>query len=99
MQRSSERRFVAGGPEQYKMMKELYLGERLDSRSNVLNSEIQLAMENYQIGKLTRNAVLMAAAEAVIQQMAGPEILPELFGTASPTSSSAVPASGTFKGE
>lgn len=91
--------FVAatGGPEQDKIMKELYLGERLDSRSHVLNSEIQLAMENYQLGKLTRNAVLMAAAEAVIQQMAGPELLPEVFGKSPEASSEALPAFGPFK--
>ena len=87
--------FVAatGGPEQDKIMKELYLGERLDSRTHVLNSEIQLAMENYQIGKLTRNAVLMAAAEAVIQQMAGPELLNEIFGRKTETSFNTLPSS------
>ena len=79
------------------MMKELYLGERLDSRSNVLNSEIQLAMENYQIGKLTHNAVLMAAAEAIIQQMAGPEVLPEVFGRSTETSSNILPAVNQLK--
>lgn len=88
---------ATGGPEQDKMMKELYLGERLDSRSNVLNSEIQLAMENYQIGKLTHNAVLMAAAEAIIQQMAGPEVLPEVFGRSTETSSNTLPAVNQLK--
>lgn len=87
---------ATGGPEQDKIMKELYLGERLDSRSNVLNSEIQLAMENYQIGKLTRNAVLMAAAEAVIQQMAGPEVLPDIFGRTPETSSNTLPINNSF---
>lgn len=74
--------FVAatGGPEQDKIIKEMYLGERLDSRSNVLNAEIQMAMENYQLAKLTRNHVLMAASQAVVQQMAGPELVPEVFG-------------------
>jgi hypothetical protein len=88
---------ATGGPEQDKIMKELYLGERLDSRSNVLNSEIQLAMENYQIGKLTRNAVLMAAAEAVVQQMAGPEVLPDIFGRTPETSSNTLPINSFAK--
>ena len=87
---------ATGGPEQDKIMKELYLGERLDSRSNVLNSEIQLAMENYQIGKLTRNAVLMAAAEAVVQQMAGPEVVPDIFGRTPETSLNALPINNSF---
>jgi glutamate-1-semialdehyde aminotransferase len=73
--------FVAatGGPEQAKMMKEAYFSKRLESRSNVLNDETHLALQNYQLGALTRNSVLMAAAEAIVQQMAGPEVLQELF--------------------
>lgn len=70
---------ATGGPEQDKIMKEMYLDNRLESRTTVLNAETQLALENYQLGKLTRNAVLMAASEAVVQQMAGPEILSEVL--------------------
>jgi hypothetical protein len=61
--------FVAatGGPEQAKMMKEAYFSKRLESRSNVLNDETHLALQNYQLGALTRNSVLMAAAEAIVR--------------------------------
>jgi hypothetical protein len=72
---------ATGGPEQTKIMKELYLDRRLESRSKVVSEETHLALENYQLAVLTRNPVLLACSEALIDQMAGPETISQVFGS------------------
>lgn len=71
---------ATGGPEQNKLMKELYLDKRLESRWRVLNEETHMALENYQIGVLTRNPVLIGLSESVIEQMTDAPTISDLFG-------------------
>src|SRR5690606_13528977 len=59
---------ATGGPEQAKLMKELYLDKRLESRWKVLNEETHLALDNYQLAILTRNPVLLGCSESVVGQ-------------------------------
>ncbi|MGH9548133.1 MAG: hypothetical protein ACRD3W_02115, partial [Terriglobales bacterium] len=40
---------ATGGPEQVKIMKELYLDKRFESRCKVVNEEAHLALDNYEI--------------------------------------------------
>jgi hypothetical protein len=58
-----------GGPEQCKLLKELYLDKRLESRVNLINEETHLALHNYQIALLTRNKVLLAYSESVLEYL------------------------------
>jgi hypothetical protein len=72
---------ATGGPESCKLLKELYLDKRFESRWKVLNEEAHLALENYHIGILTHNPVLIATSESIIDQMAGDEIVQKVLGT------------------
>lgn len=72
---------ATGGPEQCKLLKELYLDKRFESRWKVINEEAHLALENYHIAVLTRNPVLLAASESIIDQMAGEDTVKSIFGS------------------
>ncbi len=71
---------ATGGPEQCKLLKELYLDKRFESRWKALNEETHLALENYHIAILTRNPVLLACSEALIDSMAGEDTVEKVFG-------------------
>lgn len=71
---------ATGGPESCKLLKELYLDKRFESRWKVLNEESHLALENYQIAVLTRNPVLLACSESFISEMGGDQTVVNVFG-------------------
>lgn len=70
---------ATGGPEEDKLMKELYLDKRLQSRATVLNQKAVMALSNYQTGILTRNPVVMALAESLVADMSGAESVNKVF--------------------
>jgi hypothetical protein len=72
---------ATGGPERYKLLKELYLDKRFESRWKVLNEEAHMALESYQVAVLTRNPVLLACSESVVGEMVGPEYVNGVFET------------------
>lgn len=72
---------ATGGPEQCKLLKELYLDKRLESRWKVLNEEAHLAVDNYQLAVLTKNPVLLCYSESIVGQMVGGHHVDEVFGT------------------
>jgi hypothetical protein len=71
---------ATGGPESCKLLKELYLDKRFESRWKVLNEESHLALENYQFAILTRNPVLLACSESFVSEMSGEQTVNEVFG-------------------
>ena len=71
---------ATGGPEQAKIMKELYLDRRFVSRVQVINEETHMALDNYQLAVVTHNPTLLACSESVIQNLAGSEVIRPLFG-------------------
>ncbi len=71
---------ATGGPERCKLLKELYLDKRFESRWKVLNEEAHMALESYQVSLLTRNPVLLAASESVVAELIGEEYIPGVFG-------------------
>jgi len=71
---------ATGGPEQSKIMKELYLDRRYASRLQVMSEETHMAMDNYQLALVTHNPCLLACSESVIQDLAGPEVVGQYFG-------------------
>jgi len=62
-----------GGSEEDKLLRELYLDKRLDSRGLVLNETAHMALEGYQLGLLTHNQPLAAVSKAIIGQLGGPD--------------------------
>jgi hypothetical protein len=71
---------ATGGPEQSKLLKELYLDKRFESRWKVLTEEAHLALENYHVAILTRNPVLLACSESLVKDMTGAGTVTQLFG-------------------
>ena len=72
---------ATGGAEEDKMLRELYLDRRLASRSRVISEKSNMALEYYQIAKLSKNPALLAFCETVVKQMSGQEQVPEILGT------------------
>lgn len=72
---------ATGGPESCKLMKELYLDKRFESRCQVTTEEAHLAVENYHVAMLTRNPVLLAFSESMIADMAGRTSVNKVLGT------------------
>ncbi len=71
---------ATGGPEQSKLLKELYLDKRFESRWKVLTEEAHLALENYHVAILTHNPVLLACSESLVKDMSGASTVTQLFG-------------------
>jgi hypothetical protein len=71
---------ATGGPESCKLLKELYLDKRFESRWKVLNEEAHMALENYHIAMLTHNPVLLACSESLIDQMSGGDTVHSVLG-------------------
>jgi hypothetical protein len=62
-----------GGPEENKILKELYYGRRLEIRRKRISDEAELALVNYEKALLTHNAPQLAMSEVVLAQLVGPE--------------------------
>ncbi len=71
---------ATGGPESCKLMKELYLDKRFESRCQVTTEEAHLAVENYHVAMLTHNPVLLAFSESMIADMAGRASVTKVLG-------------------
>ncbi len=69
-----------GGPEENKILKELYFGRRMEIRRKRISDEVQLALANYEKALLTHNGTLLASSEAVLAQLVGPDALPKVLG-------------------
>jgi hypothetical protein len=69
-----------GGPEECKILKELYFGRRLEFRRKRIQNELQLALASYEKALMTRNDTLLASSEAVMAQLVGPDALPKIIG-------------------
>jgi hypothetical protein len=69
-----------GGSEENKLVKQIYLSKRLDSRNTLLKSKAELALQHYQLGVLTRNLPLIALSESMISQMSNEEVAKKVLG-------------------
>lgn len=72
---------ATGGPESCKLMKELYLDKRFESRWKVVDQEAHLVLDNYHVAILTRNPTLLAFSESLVGEMAGSQSVPKVLGT------------------
>jgi hypothetical protein len=63
-----------GGPEEKKVLKEVYLDRRFESRFERLNQEAVLATENYNNAILSRNLVLLNCAQDLMCALTNAEM-------------------------
>ncbi len=64
---------ATGGPEEDKLLTELYYDKRVESRYRAINEEAQLALSQYQNALHDRNPVLLMCCESVLAQLVGAE--------------------------
>jgi hypothetical protein len=69
-----------GGPEDSKLLKELYLDRRLDCRWKRLNQEATLSVNAYNNALMTRNPVLLSLSESFISALGGEEAGARIIG-------------------
>lgn len=67
-----------GGPEEAKLLNELYLDRRFESRWKSVNAEANMSVHNYNTAVMTRNPVLLRFSEALMTKMAGAESIAQL---------------------
>jgi hypothetical protein len=74
--------FIAGtgGNEDTKLVNEMYFAKAIESRWRRLHEESQMALQNYQNALRTKSPTLLAASEAVLQQLIGPDRTTKVLG-------------------
>ena len=71
---------TTGGTEEDKIIREVYLDKRLQSRADVLLREANMATSAYQTALLTHNPLLIGCSESIVRQMAGADAAQKVFG-------------------
>ncbi len=71
---------ATGGSEENKLLRQIYLGKRRESRMRMLERKAQLALHNYEVGKASHNLVLMAVSESILDEMAGEAVSGQVLG-------------------
>lgn len=71
---------ATGGSEENKLLKQIYLSKRLESRSNLIKSKASLALQNYQMAMMTKNPALLAISESIVAQMTSDDVAKKVFG-------------------
>lgn len=70
-----------GGPEDYKLLQELYFDKRLECRWKRLNQESTQAVTAYNNALMTRNPVLLGLSETFISALGGEEAGSRIVGS------------------
>lgn len=61
---------AAGGPEEDKELKELYLSKRIESRCESISNQVQMAMTSYQMATLQGNRIFADCSQAIVATLA-----------------------------
>ncbi len=70
---------ATGGPEQDKLLREMYLCKCLESRYRTIHEEAHLAVTNAQVAALTGNSPLAACSLGLVGHMAGADVIAKVF--------------------
>ncbi len=62
---------INGGPEEAKLLKEVYLSKRFDNRWKVLEREARLSVDGYNTALLTQNKALLSFSDFFVSKLAG----------------------------
>jgi hypothetical protein len=73
---------ATGGPEQDKLLRELYLSKRMEDRLKFIKEKAHMAVDTYHMALLSENALLLNCTQAMVRQMSGDEAVREVFGGA-----------------
>lgn len=62
---------TTGGPEQEKLLKEIYYSKTLQHRLDMINSEASMIMDSYFMALATNNMVLLSASRSLLEHATG----------------------------
>lgn len=65
-------KYANGGPEQDKLLKEVYLSKLLEKRRAMISNEVNTALDAYDLGRAQNNVVLQHTACSLLRHMCGP---------------------------
>lgn len=65
---------ATGGPEEDKLLSEMYLGKRLQSRKTSLNNQAGMAIDAYELAMSTHNVPLLMCSESLVKRLAGNDV-------------------------
>lgn len=71
---------LTGGPEEAKLLKEVYLDKRLDCRITRLTQEATSAINLYNFAIVSKNPALLACAESMMAEMGGMNAIQSVAG-------------------
>jgi len=71
--------FLSGGSEETKVMRELYMDKRLETRASVLREEAHLVFDNFRMGVMTKNQVLTTVSQHLLAKLTSPEFADQLL--------------------
>jgi hypothetical protein len=63
---------TTGGPEQEKLLKELYYSKTLEHRLDMIKDEANMIMDSYFMSLATNNMVLLSASRSLLEHATGP---------------------------
>jgi len=61
---------ATGGFEEDKLIGEMYLGKRFQSRNDSFKSQAEMAVDSYQLAAQTHNILLAKCSEALVKRLA-----------------------------
>ena len=64
---------ATGGFEEDKLIGEMYLGKRFQSRNDSFKSQAEMAVDSYQLAAQTHNILLAKCSEALVKRLGGDE--------------------------
>jgi hypothetical protein len=71
---------ATGGPEQDKLLREVYLGKILQNRCDMLNEKAHLATDSLDLAIMTKNKRLLACTKALLRDLADEETAISIVG-------------------
>lgn len=87
---------ATGGPEEAKLLKELYLDRRIECRYKMINQEATQAINNYNVASITGNTVLVQFCNLTASKMGGKDVLAQaVIDDVAPTEPTNAVASGS----
>ena len=86
---------LTGGCEEDKLISEMYLGKRIQSRKESITNQANMAIDGHQLGLATNNAPLRSCSESLIRRLGGPDLWAKIFMDGTQTATQAATQAAT----
>jgi hypothetical protein len=77
---------ATGGPEQEKLLREVYLAKSMEDRQKVIEDDAHLIFDTYLMAIASNNATLFSCSRSLLNQLCGPndDVVCQVFGGSPP---------------